>query len=114
MLEVRGEETGMPDGQEAQVRTQDVEVLRESGVHKLLIAGHDGNCLAYLLAWDSFGYDPETDTYMCVVDPDGRELMTLCTAGEVKPEPGTNRYLVTAPTAEAAAELSLLATDLAI
>jgi hypothetical protein len=50
MLEVRGEETGMPDGQEAQVRTQDVEVLRESGVHKLLIADHDGNCLAYLLA----------------------------------------------------------------
>ena len=46
MREVRGEETGMPDGQEAQVRTPDVEVLRESGVHKLLIADHDGNWLA--------------------------------------------------------------------
>ena len=114
MLEVRGEETGMPDGHETQARTKDVEVLRESGVHKLLIADHDGNCLAYLLAWDSFGYDPETDTYVCVVDPDGRELMTLCTAGEVKPEPGTNRYRVTAPTAEAAAGPSLLATDLAV
>ena len=104
----------MSEGQTARARRQDVEVLRESGVHKLLIADHDGNCLAYLLAWDSFGYDPETDTYVCVVDRDGRELMTIYSEGEVKAEPGTNRYLVTAPVAEAASGLGLVAGDLAI
>ena len=104
----------MSEGETTRARTTDVEVLRESGVHKLLIADHDGNCLAYLLAWDSFDYDPETDTYVCVVDRDGRELMTLFSEGEVKPEPGTNRYLVTAPIAKAAAELGLVAGDVAI
>jgi hypothetical protein len=103
----------MSEGQPARART-DVEVLQTSGVHKLLIADHDGNCLAYLLAWDSFGYDPETDTYVCVVDRDGRELMTIYSAGEIKPEAGTDRYLVTAPTAAAVPELNLLATDLAV
>jgi hypothetical protein len=100
----------MSEGHTAEARSHDREVLRESGVHKLLIADHDGNCLAYLLAWDSFEYDPETDTYVCVVDRDGQELMTLYSEGEVKPEPGTNRYLVTAPTAE----LGLVTRDLAI
>ena len=104
----------MDDGQTAQGRAWDIKVLRESGVHKLVIADPDGNCLAYLLAWDSFEYDSETDTYVCVVDRDGRELMTLYTEGEIKPEPGTDRYLVTAPSAMVAPELSLLAADLAI
>ena len=104
----------MSEGQPTQARTHDVEMLRTSGVHTLLIADHDGNCLAYLLAWDSFGYDPETDTYVCVVDRDGRELMTIYSEGEIKPEAGTDRYLVTAPSAAAAPELNLLATDLAV
>jgi hypothetical protein len=104
----------MSEGQPTRARTQDVEVLRASGVHKLLIADHDGNCLAYVLAWDSFGYDPETDTYVCVVDRDGRELMTIYSEGEIKPEAGTDRYLVTAPSAAAAPELDLLTTDLAV
>ena len=80
----------MSEGRTAYTRTQDVKVLRESGVHKLVIADRDGNCLAYLLAWDGFEYDPATDTYMCVGDRDGRELMTVYTEGEIKPEPGTN------------------------
>jgi hypothetical protein len=80
-----------------QQRAQDAEVLKESGVHKLVIADRDGNCLAFVLAWDSFEYDAETDTYVCVADGDGRELMTVYTAGEIKSAPGTNMYVVTAP-----------------
>ncbi len=80
-----------------QQRARDAELLQKSGVHKLVIADRDGNCLAYVLAWDSFNYDAETDTYVCVADGDGRELMTVYTAGEIKSEPGTNRYVVTAP-----------------
>ncbi len=76
---------------------QDAELLKESGVHKLVVTDRDGNCLAFVLAWDNFDYDPETDTYVCVADCDGRELMTMYTAGEVKSAPGENMYVVTAP-----------------
>lgn len=76
---------------------QDAELLKESGAHKLVIADRDGNCLAFVLAWSSFDYDPETDTYVCVADSDGRELMTMYAAGEIKSAPGTNMYVVTAP-----------------
>lgn len=65
----------------SQRRTQDAELLKKSGAHKLVVADRDGNCLAFLLAWDSFDYDPETDTYVCIADSDGRELMTMYTAG---------------------------------
>jgi hypothetical protein len=78
-------------------REQDAQLLKESGVHKLIIEDHDGNCLAFLLAWDSFDYDADTDTYVCVVDGDGRELMTVYTAGEIKPAAEANTYVVTAP-----------------
>ena len=78
-------------------RAQDAELLKGSGVHKLVVADRDGNCLAFVLAWDSFEYDAETDTYVCVVDSDGRELMTMYTAGEIKPVPGANMYVLTAP-----------------
>ncbi|MEE6139216.1 hypothetical protein SKC41_23165 [Mycobacterium sp. 050128] len=77
--------------------TQDAELLKESGAHKLIVADRDGNCLAFVLAWDSFDYDAETDTYICVADSDGRDLMTMYTAGEIKSAPGTNMYVVTAP-----------------
>ena len=80
-----------------QQRAQDAELLKESGAHKLLITDRDGNCLAFVLAWDSFDYDAETDTYVCVADGDGRELMTVYTAGEIKAAPGANMYVVTAP-----------------
>jgi hypothetical protein len=80
-----------------QERAQDAEVLKESGAHKLVVADRDGNCLAFVLAWDSFDYDAETDTYVCVADSDGRELMTMYTTGEIKSAPGTNMYVVTAP-----------------
>jgi hypothetical protein len=78
-------------------RAQDAELLKESGAHKLVITDRDGNCLAFVLAWDSFDYDAETDTYVCVADGDGRELMTVYTAGEIKAAPGANMYVVTAP-----------------
>jgi hypothetical protein len=80
-----------------QRRAQDAKLLKESGVHKLAITDRDGNCLAFLLAWDGFDYDPETDTYVCVADSDGRELMTMYSAGEIKSAPGTNMYVMTAP-----------------
>jgi len=80
-----------------QQRAQDAELLKESGAHKLVITDRDGNCLAFVLAWDSFDYDAETDTYVCVADGDGRELMTVYTAGEIKAALGTNMYVVTAP-----------------
>lgn len=80
-----------------QQRAQDAELLRNSGVHKLVVADRDGNCLAFLLAWDSFDYDAETDTYVCVVDSDGRDLMTVYTAGEIRPAAKANTYVVTAP-----------------
>ena len=76
---------------------RDAELLKESGVHKLVVTDRDGNCLAFVLAWDSFDYDPETDTYVCVADPDGRELLTVYTAGEVNAAPGEDMYSVTAP-----------------
>ena len=78
-------------------RGQDTKLLKESGAHKLVITDHDGNCLAFVLAWESFDYDAETDTYVCVADGDGRELMTMYTAGEIKSAPGENMYVVTAP-----------------
>ena len=80
-----------------QERAQDAELLKRSGVHKLVIADREGNCLAFVLAWDSFDYDAETDTYVCVADSDGRELMTMYTAGEIKSAPGANMYVLTAP-----------------
>jgi hypothetical protein len=76
---------------------QDAELLKRSGVHKLVITDREGNCLAFVLAWDSFDYDAETDTYVCVADSDGRELMTMFTAGEIKSAPGANMYVVSAP-----------------
>jgi hypothetical protein len=82
-----------------QQRVQDAELLKKSGVHKLVVTDRDGNCLAFLLAWDSFDYDAETDTYVCVADSDGRELMTVYTAGEIKAAPGANVYVLTAPDA---------------
>jgi len=78
-------------------RVQDAELLKRSGVHKLVITDREGSCLAFVLAWDSFDYDAETDTYVCVADSDGRELMTMFTAGEIKSAPGANMYVVTAP-----------------
>jgi hypothetical protein len=89
------------NNQVPQRRAQDAEILKESGVHKLVVADRDGNCLAFVLAWDSFDYDAKTDTYVCVVDSDGRELMTVYTAGEIKSAPGANMYVVTAPDAPA-------------
>jgi hypothetical protein len=80
-----------------QRRAQDAKLLKESGVHKLAITDRDGNCLAFVLAWDSFDYDAETDTYVCVADSDGRELMTMYSAGEIKSAPGANMYVMTAP-----------------
>jgi hypothetical protein len=80
-----------------QQRAQDAKLLKESGAHKLAITDRDGNCLAFVLAWDSFEYDADTDTYVCVADSDGGELMTIYTAGEVKSAPGANMYVVTAP-----------------
>src|SRR5262249_34620687 len=85
------------NGQVPQQRAQDAELLKESGVHKLVVTDRDGNCLAFVLAWDSFVYDAETDTYVCVADGDGRELMTVYTTGEIKSAPGANMYVVTAP-----------------
>ena len=80
-----------------QNREQDAELLKESGAHKLVITDREGNCLAFVLAWDSFDYDAETDTYVCVADSDGKELMTIFTAGEIKAAPGANMFVVTAP-----------------
>lgn len=80
-----------------QGREQDAELLKRSGAHKLVITDRDGNCLAFVLAWDSVDYDAETDTYVCVADSDGRELMTVFTAGEIRSAPGANMYVVTAP-----------------
>jgi hypothetical protein len=80
-----------------QHRTQDAKLLKESGAHKLVITDRDGNCLAFVLAWDSFDYDPESDTYVCVAASDGRELMTMYTTGEVRSVPGANMYVLTAP-----------------
>jgi hypothetical protein len=86
-----------------QERARDAELLKESGVHKLVVADRDGNCLAFVLAWDSFDYDAETDTYVCVADSDGRELMTVYTAGEIRSAPGADMYVVTAPDGSLAA-----------
>src|ERR1700756_4578533 len=84
-------------GRVDQQRAQDAELLKESGAHKLVVADREGNCLAFVLVWDAFDYDAETDTYVCVADSDGRELMTMYTTGEIKSAPGTNMYVVTAP-----------------
>jgi hypothetical protein len=80
-----------------QQRARDAELLKESGAHKLVITDRDGNCLAFVLAWDSFDYDAESDTYVCVAASDGRELMTVYAAGEIKSVPGANMYVLTAP-----------------
>jgi Na+-translocating ferredoxin:NAD+ oxidoreductase RnfG subunit len=80
-----------------QQRAQDAELLKESGAHKLVITDRDGNCLAFVLAWDSFDYDAESDTHVCVAASDGRELMTVYAAGEIKSVPGANMYVLTAP-----------------
>src|SRR5215469_5683880 len=85
------------NNQVPQQRARDAELLKDSGVHKLVVVDRGGNCLAFVLAWDSFEYDAETDTYVCVADNDGRELMTMYTAGEIKSAPGENMYVVTAP-----------------
>ncbi|MGA8548315.1 MAG: hypothetical protein WB785_24100 [Mycobacterium sp.] len=85
------------DSRLSQDREQDAELLKRSGAHKLVITDREGNCLAFVLAWGSVDYDAETDTYVCVADSDGRELMTAFTAGEIKSAPGTNMYVVTAP-----------------
>jgi hypothetical protein len=87
----------VPDHEISQQRALDAELLKASGVHKLVVTDRDGNCLAFVLAWDSFDYDAETDTYVCVADNDGRELMTVYTAGGIKPEPRANTYVITAP-----------------
>ncbi len=101
----------MYKNQTARERLEDAKMLRESGVHKLAIKDHEGHCLAFLLAWDSFEYDSDTDTYVCFVDRDGRELMTFHTEGDVKREVGTSRYVVTAPAAEAAIEIGCTTPD---
>ncbi|MEY8015010.1 hypothetical protein [Mycobacterium servetii] len=80
-----------------QQRTRDADLLKESGAHKLVVADRDGNCLAFVLAWNSFDYDAETDTYVCVADGDGKELMTVYTAGEITCADGAHMYVVTAP-----------------
>lgn len=80
-----------------QHRAQDAELLKESGAHKLVIADRDGNCLAFILAWESCDYDAESDTFVCVADSDGRELMTMYTTGDIRAVPGTNMYVLTAP-----------------
>jgi hypothetical protein len=87
----------VPNNQVPQQRAQDAELLKESGAHKLVITDRAGNCLVFVLAWDSFDYDAETDTYVCVADSDGRELMTMYTAGEIKSAAGAGMYVVTAP-----------------
>lgn len=84
----------------ARERARDAKLLRESGAHKLVFTDRDGHCVAYLLAWDSFGYDPDTDTFVCCVDRDGHELMNIYTEGEVKVQPGTDTYVVTVPDVE--------------
>ncbi|ORW92957.1 hypothetical protein AWB92_15040 [Mycobacterium sp. IEC1808] len=84
-------------------RAQDAEVLKESGVHKLVFLDRDGNCLAFVLAWESFEYDAETDAYVCVADRDGAELLTVYAAGEINSAPGENMYVVTAPDGPGAA-----------
>jgi hypothetical protein len=81
----------------AKQRVHDAELLKQSGVHKLVVKDRDGNCLAFVLAWDGFDYDDETDTYVCLADCDGRELMTVFAAGDIKSAPGANMYIVTAP-----------------
>ncbi|CQD15292.1 hypothetical protein BN1232_03269 [Mycobacterium lentiflavum] len=91
-----------------QQRAQDAKILKESGVHKLVVTDREGNCLAFVLAWDSFDYDPETDTYVCIADGDGRELMTLYTAGELRSAPGANTYVITAPDATGSRALKAL------
>ena len=96
----------------ARERAEDAKLLKESGVHKLIITDREGRCLAYLLAWDSFGYDSETDTHVAVVEPDGRELMTLYTEGQVKADYDTEAYVVTAPNASAAPEIGVLSTQI--
>ncbi len=80
-----------------QHRAKDAALLKESGAHKLVIADRDGNCLAFVLAWESFDYDAESDTFVCVADSDGRELMTMYTTGEIRAVPGANMYVLTAP-----------------
>jgi hypothetical protein len=84
-------------GPQRRTQESDAELLQESGVHKLIVLDRDGNCLAFVLAWDSFEYDEETDAYVCVADRDGRELLTMYTAGEINSAPGENIYAVTAP-----------------
>lgn len=80
-----------------QRRAHDAKLLKESGAHKLVITDRDGNCLAFVLAWESFDYDAESDTFVCVADSDGRELMTMYTTGEIRAVPGANMYVLTAP-----------------
>jgi hypothetical protein len=84
-------------------QAQDAKLLKESGAHKLVVTDRDGNCLAFVLAWNSFDYDAESDTYVCVAESDGRELMTVYVAGEIKSAAGADMYVVTAPDGPAAA-----------
>ncbi|WP_244897720.1 hypothetical protein [Mycobacterium alsense] len=78
-------------------QARDAKLLKESGAHKLVVTDRDGHCLAFVLAWDRFDYDPETDTHVCVAERDGRELMTVYATGEIKAAPGAAMYVVTAP-----------------
>src|ERR1700758_4211529 len=99
-------------GQTANERAEDAQLLKESGVHKLVITDRDGNCLAYVLAWDSFGYAADTAPYVCLADCDGGEVMTIYTRGEVIPDGAPNTYSVTAP-ATTAGDIGLRAVDVA-
>ncbi|WP_232006620.1 hypothetical protein [Mycobacterium sp. 1245805.9] len=85
------------DNHGPQGRGHDAEVLKESGVHKLVVLDRNGDCLAFVLAWEGFEYDAETDAYVCVADRDGSELLTVYAAGEINSAPGENMYVVTAP-----------------
>lgn len=89
----------MFNDQTAQERAQDAQTLRECGAHKLVITDSEGKCLAYVLAWGSLGYDPETDTYLCCAASDSRELLNIYTEGTVKADPATGTFVVTGPCA---------------
>ncbi|MGO9383282.1 MAG: transketolase C-terminal domain-containing protein [Mycobacterium sp.] len=94
--------------QTAQRGAEDAQLLKESGVHKLVITDRDGNCLAYVLAWDSFGYDAETDTWSAA-----RALMPLDVDTVLESVEKTRRAIVAhdvtsfcGPGAEIAARIS--------
>ena len=81
----------------AQECAPDATVLRDPSAHKLVILDSEGNCLAYLLAWGSFGYDPDTNTHVCRADCDSRELVHLFSKGDLRTVPESGMYVLTAP-----------------